>query len=117
MIRDLLETIPGVDVVALEDIPKAPARPYLVLYPGAANPTSRRLDGRSHGRTVTDRAVCVHNTDVGAVELAGRVIDLLDGMHNGQRVTCWAGPTIADPDMTTGFRWSVTVELTLRTNG
>lgn len=117
MIRELLETIPGVDVVALEDIPKAPVRPYLVLYPGAANPTSRRLDGQSHGRTITDRAVCVNNTDVGAVTIAKRVIDLLDGMHNGQQVTCWAGPTIADPDMTTGFRWSVTVELTLRTNG
>ncbi len=106
--RSVVAAIDGYD--HFDALPAAPTRGYTVYHPGAPSPSDRRLTGRAMVGAVVDRVLCVGNTADGAVLLASRVCDALDGLHSGGGlVECSTGPTIRDPDQTGDFRWSVTV--------
>lgn len=99
------------------EVPATTTKPYVIYYPAAGAPVDRRIDGQAHRSAATSQAMCVNNNADGAVFVAKAVVDLLDGWElSGNRVTCWVGPTIADPDMQAGYRWSVTVEISHETN-
>lgn len=96
------------------DVPGSPAGQYIVAFAGAGSPDWRDLSHHARRLDVTHRLMCVNNTPGGAVLVARDVVAVLDNHALGtDLVSCSAGPTIADPDMQTGYRWSVTVEATV----
>ncbi len=87
--------------------------PHLIFYPSPAGASSRRVSGQAKALLGFGSVVCVNNNAVGAVKLAGLVVDLLDGwrVSGGSLVTTSVGPAIRDPDMKAGYLWSATVQL------
>ena len=96
---------------------EAPPGPYIVHQPPAARPVARRLPGKARALDRTWIFRCVNNNAAGAALNAQQVVDALDGTRVGQSVVrasvSQSTPT-ADPTMTSGYRWSVTVEATFR---
>lgn len=96
---------------------KAPPGPYVVHQPPVARPTARRLPGKARALDRTWVFRCVNNNAAGAALNASQVVDALDGQRVGPAVVRAAVPMltpIADPTMTSGYRWSVTVEAWFR---
>lgn len=90
-----------------------PPGPYIVMHAGAGDPTSRDMALHPKRVTTVTRFLCVNDTAPGAVWVAHEVLSALDGLTIGaDYVLCSTGPTLSDPDMETGLRWSVTVEAT-----
>lgn len=87
--------------------------PHAIFYPSPAGPMHRKASGKAKSLLGFGSVVCVNSNATGAVKLAGLVVDLLDGwpVSGGSLITTSVGPSIRDPDMAAGYRWSATVQL------
>ena len=88
--------------------------PHVICYPSTPSPVARHLGGQSGRWVGLVSVVCVSNHALGAVKVAAEVAALLDGWRlpvvGAGLVRCTVGPTIRDPDMAAGYRWSATVQ-------
>ena len=95
----------------------APPGPYVIHQPPAARPVGRRIPGKARALDRTWIFRCVNNNAAGAALNAQQGVDVLDGLRVGQAVVRAEVPQstpFADPTMTAGYRWSVTVEASFR---
>ena len=92
-------------------------RAYTVAYMSTGSPDMRALAG-ARRLAESPRILCVSNNPHGARKVAGDVVALLEGWrYAGGVARCFAGPLISEPTMTTGYRWSITVEVSIKTEG
>lgn len=100
------------------EIRRNPGRPYYLIGATGGIPESRRLTHHAPDRLVLLYVMAVNNSAAGALHLADRAVDLLDGAwlepedpNAGPLEVSFVAPVIDAGEAPGDWRWSVTVEL------
>lgn len=119
--RAVLET-PGIGTDT--EIRVTPRQPYYLITATPGLPGSRRLTHHAPDRTVLIYVMAVNNSPDGALHLADRAVNLLDGRWlepedpNAGPLECvFVAPVIDAGEAPGDWRWSVTAEFRHFTSG
>lgn len=100
------------------EIRDTPTRPYYLVTAAPGLPGARRLTHHAPDGLVLIYVMAVNNSARGALELADRAVDLLDGRwlepedpNAGPLEVSFVAPVIDAGEAPGDWRWSVTVEL------